>query len=75
MTVVDIMQFKYKSIKGREFLDKTVEQSLSSALSSAKMEGFQITPEIESDCKLIISGELSIAEYIRRATENNVINR
>jgi len=33
------------------------------------MEGFQITPKIEADCKMIVSGELSISEYIRQITE------
>ena len=52
-------------------MDKSTEKSLNSALASAKMEGFHITPKIETDCRRIVSGELSISEYIRQVTEAN----
>ena len=52
-------------------MDEKTENALNSALASAKMEGFQITPEVEADCIKIVSGELSIADYIKRATEAN----
>ena len=52
-------------------MDKITEQSISSALASAKMEGFQVTPAIEADCIKIVSGELSIADYIKRVIEAN----
>ena len=54
-------------------MDKKTEQSLNSAFASAKMEGFQITPTVEADCIKIVSGELSIAEYIKRVTEANAL--
>ena len=50
-------------------MDKKTKQSLNSALASAKMEGFQITPSVEADCIKIVSGELSISDYIKRVTE------
>ena len=52
-------------------MDKTTEKSLNSAFASAKIEGFQITPTIEVNCIKIVSGELSIADYIKRVTEAN----
>ena len=52
-------------------MDKKTEQSLNSALVSAKMEGFQITPTVEADCIMIVNGELSISDYIKRVTEAN----
>ena len=52
-------------------MDKTTEKSLNSALASAKMEGFLITPTVKADCIKIVSGELSIADYIKRTTEAN----
>ena len=52
-------------------MDEKTEQSINSALASAKMEGFQITPKVEADCIKIVSGELSIADYIKRVTESN----
>ena len=36
------------------------------AFASARMEGFDITQKMETDCMMIVSGELSIQEYIRR---------
>ena len=50
-------------------LSRSINQSLNTAFASAQMEGFQITPKIEADCKMIVNGELSISEYIRRVTE------
>ena len=50
-------------------MSRNIDQSLNTAFASAQMEGFQITPKIEADCKMIVSGELSISEYIRQVTE------
>ena len=52
-------------------MDEKTENALNSALASAKMEGFQITPEVEADCIKIGSGELSVADYIKRVTVAN----
>ena len=52
-------------------MDEKTEQSLNSAFASAKMEGFLITPTVEADCIKIVSGELTIADYIKRVTEAN----
>ena len=35
------------------------------------MEGYTITPEVEADCIKIVSGELSISDYIQNAIEAN----
>ncbi|MCL2164538.1 MAG: hypothetical protein FWH55_09145 [Oscillospiraceae bacterium] len=57
-------------------MDEKTENALNSALASAKMEGFQITPAVEADCIKIVSGELTIADYIKRVTEANApVNR
>jgi len=41
-------------------MSKSINESLNTAFASARMEGFDITPKIEADCKAIISGELSV---------------
>ena len=55
-------------------LSKSINESLNTAFASARMEGIEITPKIEADCMMIISGELSIQEYIRRVTESAAQN-
>ena len=52
-------------------MDKKTENALNFAFASAKMEGFPITPAVEADCIKIVSGELSIADYIKHATGAN----
>ena len=52
-------------------MDKKTEKSINFALASAKMEGFQITPVVEADCIMIVNGELSISDYIKRVAEAN----
>ena len=53
-------------------MDEKTENALNSALASAKMEGFQITSAVEADCTKIVSGELTIVDYIKSVTEANV---
>ena len=55
-------------------MDKKIEKSLKSAFASAKMEGFIITPKVERNCIRILSGELSIADYISQAIQSNAVN-
>ena len=50
-------------------MSRNINQSLNTAFASAQMEGFQVTPKIEADCRMIVSGELSISEYICQVTE------
>ena len=50
---------------------KTREKLLNSALASAAMEGFEITPAVKADCLEIVGGELSIADYIKRMIETD----
>ena len=52
-------------------MDTPIEKSLNSAFASARMEGFQITQTVEADCIKIVSGEISVADYIQRAIETN----
>ena len=52
-----------------------MEKSINTAFASARMEGFQITPQIESDCRKIVSGELSISEYIRQVIETDAAKK
>ena len=51
------------------------EKSLNTALASARMEGFQVTQQIIENCKKIISGEMSVSEYIRLVTEANAATK
>ena len=50
-------------------MSKSINESLNTAFASARMEGFAITPKIEADCRMLINGELSIQEYIRRVID------
>jgi len=56
---------------GSDSMSRNIEDSLNTAFASARMEGFEITPKIEADCRLLVSGELSIQEYIRQVAEAN----
>ena len=49
-------------------MSKSINDSLSTAFAPARMEGFQITPKIEADCRKLVSGELSIQDYISQVT-------
>ena len=60
--------------KGHGHMKKTTEQSLNSAFESAKMEGFEITPSVEANCIKIVSGELSIADYIQCVIQSGTAN-
>ena len=50
-------------------MDNSIEKSLNSAFASARMEGFQVTPTVEANCIKIVSGEISVADYIQHAIE------
>ena len=72
MVIIKSVYLGYgNSNKGSDIVDKKTEQYINSALASAKMEGFRITPTVEADCIKIVSGELTIADYIKRVTEAN----
>jgi len=51
-------------------MSKSINESLNTAFASARMEGLQITPNIEANCRMLVSGELSIQDYIRQVTES-----
>lgn len=55
--------------------EAAMEKAIRTALKSAQMEGFQITPKVESDCRRIVRGEISITEYTRRIKENQASDR
>ena len=54
-------------------MSRDIEASINTAFASARMEGFEITPKIEADCRLLVSGSLSIQEYIDQVIEANAV--
>ena len=52
----------------------STKRALKNAFASAQMEGQRVTPEIERDCKRILSGKISIdacvKEMLARPTQN-----
>ena len=57
--------------KGSGKVSRDIEDSINTAIASARMEGFEITPKIEANCRLLVSGSLSIQEYIDQVVESN----
>ena len=55
-------------------MKRNINDSLNTAFASAKMEGFQITPKIETTCKMIVTGELSIQDYLHQIEKINMNN-
>ena len=55
-------------------MSRTIDESLNTAFASARMEGFQITPSIEANCRKLVNGDLSINEYISQVVEKNSNN-
>jgi len=41
------------------------EKAIQNAFASARMEGFEITPEIESNVRRVVSGEATIDECVK----------
>lgn len=39
--------------------------ALRSALASARIEGLEITPQNERDCRRLMQGDVSVAELVR----------
>ena len=61
--------FRVISSKKVRFVMKNatkMEKLLNTAFASARMEGFEITPHIEHTCKMILSGEISLQDYLRQ---------
>jgi hypothetical protein len=52
-------------------MKRDIEKSLNTAFASAKMEGYQISPKIEADCRMLLNGNMSVSEYIRQFSEVN----
>jgi hypothetical protein len=48
------------------------DQALENAFASARMEGFDITQEIEQNCRRLLSGKISVAELVAEITKKNV---
>ena len=45
----------------------TQERVLRNAFHSARMEGFEITAEIETDVERLLSGEITIEQYFEES--------
>ena len=51
----------------------TQEAALRTAFASSRMEGFEITPEVEANCRKLLDGEISVAELIQQIKEKHAI--
>jgi len=40
-------------------------EALRSALASTRMEGFDVTEQIEKDCMRLMTGEISVADMVK----------
>lgn len=40
-------------------------EALRSALASTRMEGFNVTEQIEKDCMRLMNGEISVADLVK----------
>ena len=45
-------------------MTKKEHKFLKSALASTKMEGFEVTAQTETDCKRLLSKEISVADLV-----------
>ena len=54
--------------KGCVCVDRVItqEEALRSAFASSRMEGFEITPDVEKDCRRLLNGEVSASELARQ---------
>lgn len=44
--------------------DNSIEKAIENAFSSAQMEGFRITPQIERNTRKLIDGQISVRECV-----------
>lgn len=42
------------------------ERAIRSAFASARMEGLKVTPEVERNVRLIVSGRVTVEERVRQ---------
>lgn len=47
------------------------EQALNNAFASARMEGYNVTPDTESDCKRLLSGKIKTSELVAELVKKN----
>ena len=47
-------------MSGREY------EALRSALASTRMEGFDVTEQTEKDCVRLMTGEISVADMVKK---------
>jgi hypothetical protein len=44
----------------------SAERAIRSAFASARMEGLNVTPEVERNVRLIVSGKVTVEERVRQ---------
>ena len=49
----------------------TQEAALRTAFASSRMEGFEITPDVETNCRRLLDGEISVAELVQQIKEKH----
>ena len=49
----------------------TQEAALRTAFASSRMEGLEVTPEVESNCRRLLDGEISVAELVQEIIEKH----
>ena len=56
---------EYNVKSGGENMDKKQKRSLEQAIASVEMEGFRFTEKDKKLCEALVSGELSIAKFLK----------
>jgi len=53
----------------------TQEAALRSAFASSRMEGFEITPEVEANCRRLLNGEISVDELVQQIKDQHAARK
>ena len=48
------------------------DKAIKNAIASVKMEGFSTNQKLETDCKLIMKGKLTLKDCISRITQKEI---
>lgn len=74
----DLLEFLYIMIytdvkEEVTIMQKSVsrDQALKNAFASARMEGYTVTPEIEYNCRRLLSGKISPSELVAELSKKN----
>ena len=64
-------------LKGSDSMDRmiTQEAALRTAFFSSQMEGFEITSEVEANCRKLLDGGISLAELVQQITEKHATRK